>query len=58
VRRFVPEVLQDNTAAITVKRRAGFEVTREFDAYRAQPDARPAGGAAAEAASSSAPVAR
>jgi ribosomal protein S18 acetylase RimI-like enzyme len=51
VRRFVLEVLQDNAAAITAYRRAGFDVTREFDAYRAQPDVRPAGGAGEAAAS-------
>lgn len=49
VRRFVLEVLQDNAAAITAYRRAGFDVTREFDAYRAQPHARPAGGGAGDA---------
>lgn len=51
VRRFVLEVLQDNAAAITAYRRAGFEVTREFDAYRARPGVRPSGGGAEESAS-------
>jgi ribosomal protein S18 acetylase RimI-like enzyme len=51
VRRFVLEVLQDNAAAVTAYRRAGFEVTRDFDAYRARPDVPPAGGGAGEAGS-------
>ncbi len=44
VAQYLLEVLQHNTAAVSVYRRLGFEVSREFNYFRGQPSAIPSVG--------------